>query len=107
MVGYYHWPPEDLPILHEILQMSSHLISDGIHLSSHNGEVSIDKGHDGQSLVGSWLPIWGENKLMRPCELVDCCCVGSPQLARCDPWPLPGLNLPLLPGLLIVNGGQE
>ena len=52
MVGSYHQPPEDLPILHELLQMSSHLISDGIHLSHHNGEVSIDKGHDGQILVG-------------------------------------------------------
>ena len=95
-VGSYHRPPEDLPFLRELLQMSSHLISDGIRYSSHNGEVSIDKDHEGQILVGGWLPIWGENKLMRPYNLVDCCGVRSPQLGRGYPWP-PGLRLPLLP----------
>ena len=67
-------------IKHQV--MSSHLSSDGIHLASHNGEVSIDKGHEGQILVGGWLPIWCENKPMRPYNLLNCCGVSSPELAR-------------------------
>ena len=108
MVGSYHQPSEDVPIPHELLQMTSHVISDGIRLLSHNGEVSIDKGHEGQIMVGGWLSIWGENKLMRPYNLLDCCGVGSPELAIGYPWPPPGLRLPLLlPSLLIISGVQE
>ena len=54
MVGLYNQPPDDLRILHKVLQMRSYLISDGIHLLSHDGEISIDKGHEGQILVGGW-----------------------------------------------------
>ena len=110
MLGSYHCPPEDLPILHELLQMSSHSISDAINMSNHNGEDYIDKGHEGHILVGGMLPIWGENKLTRQYNRVDCCCVGSIELARCYPWPPPGLRLPLallLPTLIIISGVQE
>ena len=109
VVGSYHWPLEDLPILCELLQMSSQLISNGIHLSrSCNSEISIDNCHEGQILAGGWLPIWSENKLMRPYSLLDCCGVRSHELAKGYPWPPPGLSLaPLLPSLLIVSGGYE
>ena len=109
MVSCYHWPPNDRPILYELLQMCSHLISEFFYLLSHNGEVSIDKGHEEQILVGGWLPIWGENKLMRPYDLVDRCGVCSPELARDYRWPVPGLRLPplLLPSLIIISGVQE
>ena len=36
MIGSYHQPLEDLPILHELLRVSSHLISDDIRLLGHD-----------------------------------------------------------------------
>ena len=36
MIRSYYWPPKDLPILHGLLQVSSHLISDDIHLLGHD-----------------------------------------------------------------------
>ena len=108
MVGSYHWPPEYLPILHKLLQMLSHLISDGPRLLSHDGKVTINTDHEGQILIGGWLAIWDENKLMGPCNLLDCCGVDSPELARGYPWPPPRLRLPLLlSSLLLISGEQE
>ena len=54
MVDSYQQPTEDLPI-HKLLQMHSHLIFYGIHLLSHDEEITFDKGHEGQILVGGWL----------------------------------------------------
>ena len=66
VISMNHWPPEGLTILDHLLQMNGHFISKDIHLESHDGRVSIHKGHAGHDVVDGRLTLRCENQLIGP-----------------------------------------
>ena len=68
-------PPKTLTIVHQVPELGPQVVSDGVRLQVHDGNVPCDKHHGGHGLVSRWLPFRGVDILMGLNDFVNGCSI--------------------------------